>query len=179
MKRIIIFLAMVWAHISMTHAQEFVVYSAPKTVTVAKGKEDIPLKQGQKLDIGTALHAATNATLDLINVKEQKRYVLNIKRGHYTLEKLVKKSNAIEMSKSYIVYVMKELLKQTSVLSGDGDNIGGAYRDDEDMFDIQEWLDNDSIGYADTLNINQNFAVPPLGKDSIGSASTPDADAKQ
>ena len=178
MKRLIIFLMMAWTCFSIARAQVFVVNSDPKTITIIKGKKDIPLKQGQQIDTTVTLHFSTNATLDLINVESQKRHILNVEKGNYGLAKLIKQSNGIELSLAFLRYLMEQLLARTSVSSGDGNNIGGVYRDDEDMFNIQEWLDNDSINNADTLNINQNFAVPPLGKDSIGSASTPDTDAK-
>ena len=179
MKRLIIFLMMAWTCLSMTRAQVFVVNSEPKTITIKKGKEEIPLKQGQKIDTTVTLCFSTNATLDLINVESQKRHILNVKKGNHGLAKLIKQSKGIDLSLAFLRYLLEQLFARISVSSGDGNTIGGVYRDDEDMFNIQEWLDNDSINNADTLNIHQNFAVPPLGKDSIGNASTPDADAKQ
>lgn len=155
MKRIVTFLMMAWSILSMSHAQDFIVYSVANTVKLAEGKSTRPISQGQKLNIKTKVYFSANATLDLINVDTRKRYILNVKNGFYPLEKLINKSNGIDLSINYLRYLMKQLLTKTPSTNDDGDTIGGSYRDSqEDMFDIQDWLDKDSIDNMKIPDVN-------------------------
>lgn len=149
MKRIITFLMMIWICHTIIYAQNYIVYSVANTVKLANEKTMNPIKHGQKLNIKSKLEFTTNATLDLINIETNKRYMLNVNKGFYSLEKLISKSNGIELSMDYMRYLMKRLLERTSTSGGDGDNIGGINRD---MFDIQGWLDNDSINNSDNIS---------------------------
>lgn len=147
MKRIITFIMLVWAFLTMAHAQDYIVNAAPNTVQeIVDGKTRRPIKQGQKLNIKAKVDFYANATLELLSIDDKKRYVINANTGAYALEKLIKKANGIDLSMDYLRYLMKELLKRTSATEGDGKAVGGISRDgEEDMFDIQDWLDNDSI----------------------------------
>ena len=156
MKRTITFLIMAWAYFTFAHAQNFIVYSVANTVKIADGKTLRPITQGQKLNIKSKVDFATKATLDLINVETQKRYILNANKGAYSIEKLINKSNGIELSMNYLRYLMKRLLERTAEKNGDGEEGGGSYRDgQEDMFDIQDWLEQDSIGNTGIPDVNQ------------------------
>lgn len=154
MKRIIFFM-MAWYAFTMAHAQDYIVYSVANTVKIADGKSTLPISQGQKLNIKTKVYFSANATLDLISIDTKKRYILNVKNGFYSLEKLINKSNGIDLSINYLRYLMKQLLKRTLSTNDDGDNIGGSYRDgQEGMFNIQDWLDKDSINGIDIPDTN-------------------------
>lgn len=146
MKRSSIFFILMWICFLFANAQNdtqnFIVYSVANTVK----SSNKPIKQGQKLDIKAKVECTTNATLDLLSIENRKRYILNVKKGSFLLGKLINKSNGIDLSLEYFRYLMQQLLKRTSVVEGDGEDTGGINRDgQEDMFDIQDWLDQDSI----------------------------------
>lgn len=149
MKRIITFLIIICACNAISNAQNYIVYEVANTVRLADGKDMHPISRGQKLNVKSKLDFAAKATLDIINIETNKRYILNANKGFYSLEKLIGMSNGIELSMDYVRYLMKRLLEKTAASGGDGYKVGGISRD---MFDIQEWLDNDSIDNMNTTN---------------------------